>query len=543
MSYELTPPLARSNAYGVARHEEAGKFKTKLRGRDRPATKAAVERTDVFELATKAGENYKKSLDETLVAEWKNIFSKFKPLSVGKSAYGDAYTIVVNSEVLDFLKLAADKGTHRVRGLRGQTVPKIGEKIVVKIVKRPKNTKFAEFVRENVTEATSHERMASQDSCFEIPCAPGIKHCASDHIPRFYLAFLANVNVYATFMSMAGTTSLNDYLKSTARKLDAKMYASIEKSVAVMWASGFTHADLHSGNILVDPTAKRAWVIDFGFAVRIPQTLRDFVRRRIGEIVGRGGGVKSLGEIWTEKGPTGESLSSFTDKATQLKGITKWYNPNGRAVLLHYKKMSASERIAFENARKELWGCKPDDVASTGSDLEEGEIRPSPPRPSPPRPSPSRPSVFATARPSPSTGRGPSPTAAAVRLPFDICADKCRAQGKFCNPKTLRCVKKKPESAAAVDAYETCRRKCEALGKTCNPKTMRCVKVKAPAAAPPAVVPAGAGPETVRNMSAIGKRLKRVPKGGIERYLKNKRAKCREEGKKFNPLTGRCIKK
>jgi serine/threonine protein kinase len=525
MSYDLTPPLARSDAYGVARHEEAGKFKARLRTANKPAAKAALESTNVFERATVAGKNYKKRLDDALAVEWNKIFSKFKPLSVGKSAYGDAYTVVVDANVLDFLKLAADKGTHRVRG---QTVPEEGEKIVVKLVKRQKGTEFAAFIMENVTEATSHERMASD--CFRIPCGPGARHCATDHIPRFYFAYLATANVYATFMSMAGSTSLASYLKSTRKKLDAEMYASIEKAVAVLWASGFTHADLHSGNIMVDPTAKRAWVIDFGFAVRLPQTLRDFVRQRIGDIVADGGS-RSLGEIWSEKAPDGESLSSFTDKATQLKGISGWYNPNGRAVLLHYKKMTKAERTKFQLVRKRLWGCD----ATNDSELEEGEIRPPSARPPSARPPSARPPSSR-----PPSARPPSARPPSARPPYDACAEKCRALGKFCNPKTLRCVKKKPESAAAVDAYELCRRKCEALGKTCNPKTMRCVKAPAAAAGGPPVSPR---PETARDLSAIGKRLKRVPKGGIEKYLKDKREKCRAEGKKFNPLTGRCIKK
>jgi len=530
MSYELTPPLMRSGAYGVARHEEAGKFKTKLD--DKRAARAALEKTNVFERAKKVAENYKERLDDALAVEWNKIFSKFSPLSVGKSAYGDAYTVVVDASVLNFLKLAAGKGTHRVQG---QSVPEMGEKIVVKLVKRQrKKMDFGTFVTENVTEAVSHERMTSENSCFEIPCAPGVRHCAMDHIPRFYFSYLAAPSVYATFMSMAGTTSLTSYLSRRKKTLGPEMYASIEKAVAVMWASGFTHADLHSGNIMVDPAAKRAWIIDFGFAVRLPQTLRDFVRRRIGDIVARGG-TKSLGEIWSEKAADGESLVSFTNRATQLRGISGWYNPNGRAVLLHYKKMTKTGRAKFELVRKRLWGC---DGATNGaeSELEEGEIRPPSARPPSARPPPAR----------PPSARPPSARPSSARPPYDACAEKCRALGKFCNPKTLRCVKKKPESAAAVDAYDSCRRKCEALGKTCNPKTMRCVKAavaRPETARPETARPETARPETARNLSAIGKRLKRVPKGGIEKYLKDKRAKCRAEGKKFNPLTGRCIKR
>lgn len=562
MSYKITPPLAQSGAVGVKKHEEAGRFKTKLRAAaNKQKIRDILKKTNVYGLSEAASRNYKKQLDGELTAAWNKLFSKFSPLSIGKSAYGDVYTVVVDASALAFLKLAAEKGSHRVLG----SMPKIGEKIVVKTVKRRIGTDYPSFIRENVIEATSHERMASEESCFEIPCAPGVKNCASYHVPKFYFAYLADIPLYVTFMSMAGTTSLTSYLKTTRRKLDAKMYASIEKAVAVMWASGFTHADLHSGNILVDPSTKEAWVIDFGFAVRLPTALRDLVRKRIGEVIARGGS-KSLGEIWTEKDPASdESLASFTNKATQSKGVSGWYNPNGRAVLLHYNKMSATERAKFENVRKQLWGCKPmehpvSSYASAESELEEGEIRPIPAR----RPTP----AVAAKKPTPT--KKPTP---AAKGPFDVCAEKCTKLGKFCNPKTLRCVKRKPATAEAVNVYEACKRKCEAIGKACNPKTLRCVKRKFnansvhdackekcgaidkvcnPATLRCITIPGIAaineagpahGPATARNLSAIEKRLKRVPKGGLKKYLEEKRAKCEAEGKKFNPSTGRCIKK
>lgn len=559
MSYKVSPALPVGG--GGKRHEEAGKFKTKLGGAaGKKKIKELMEQSNVHGLTRAATENYKKYFDNELVAAWRSLFARCTPLSVGKSAYGNVYTLVVDAAVLDFLKLAAEKGTHRVRG----STPKIGEKIAVKTVKRRVDTRYASFLRENVAEATAHERMTTEESCFEIPCAPGVKNCASDHVPKFYFAYLADVSLYVTFMSMAGTTTLSSYLKSTSRKLDAKMYASIEKAVATLWASGFTHADLHSGNILVDPATKEAWIIDFGFAVRIPKTLRDLVRKRIGEIITRGGS-KSIGEIWSEKDPSSdESLSSYTNKATQTRGVSGWYNPNGRAVLLHYNKMSADERAKFENVRKRLWGCRPAEYPLSGeeSELEEGEIRPN--RPNRPNPPP--------ATKPPSAAKGPS---AAKEGPFAACAEKCAKIGKFCNPKTLRCVKTKPKTANVANGYEACKRKCEAIGKTCNPKTLRCVKRKPgmsansihdackdkcgdvgkicnPATLRCITVPgfggsneAGPahGPATARNLSAIEKRLKRIPKGGLKKYLENKRAKCEAEGKKFNPSTGRCIKK
>lgn len=551
MSYKVSPALP---VRGGKRHEEAGRFKTKLGGAsDKKKFKDVMAGSDVHDLTEAAARNYKKQLDNELAAAWRSLFTKFVPLSIGKSAYGNVYTLVVDSATLDFLKLAAEKGTHRVRG----STPKIGEKIAVKLVARRVGTDYSSFVRENVTEAIAHERMTAEESCFEIPCAPGVKNCASDHVPKFYFAYLADVSLFVTFMSMAGTTTLSSYLRSTSRKLDAKMYANIERAVATLWASGFTHADLHSGNILVNPATKEAWIIDFGFAVRLPKSLRDLVRKRIGEIIQRGGA--SIGEIWSEKDPSSnESLSSYTDKATQSKGVSGWYNPNGRAVLLHYNKMPADERAKFENVRKRLWGCKPTEYpVSSGeeSELEEGEIRPN--RPKPP-----------SAAKAPSVAKAPS----APKGPFEACAEKCAKIGKFCNPKTLRCVKTKP--ATATNGYDACKRKCEAVGKTCNPKTLRCVKRKVNAnsvhdackdkcgAAGKVCNPmtmrcikvpglgGGAneagpahGPATAKNLSAIEKRLKRIPKGGLKKYLENKRAKCEAEGKKFNPKTGRCIKK
>ena len=59
-----------------------------------------------------------------------------------------------------------------------------------------------------------------------------------------------------------------------SRKLNAELYARVEKVVCSLWLIGLAHADLHIENILVDATG-RVTLLDLGLAVKLRRDLTE----------------------------------------------------------------------------------------------------------------------------------------------------------------------------------------------------------------------------------------------------------------------------
>ena len=75
-----------------------------------------------------------------------------------------------------------------------------------------------------------------------------------------------------------------------------------------------------------------------------------------------------------------------------------------------------------------------------------------------------------------------------------------------------------------------------------DPATFRCVKNRPASNARPAAN-RPAATDTPRNLSAMAKKIKKIPAGGLRKLLEERRAKCRAQGKEYNPTTSRCVAK
>ena len=399
--------------------------------------------------------------------------------------YGITYIVEVTDAFLETIGRAMREAGHRVSGER---LPARGARVVMKVAKRKKRQSWVDFVTDNVREAAAHREIVKSDisTCIKIPCS-GKFQCAGDHVPTFYCGFANGAGPtaeYATIMGYAGGTTLDEYMKT--RLTTAEVYANFELAACTLWASGFAHGDLHRGNAMIDPATNKVTIIDLGFAIKLPAALRTGIRDRIGEIVESDDGG-SMGRMWTDLGVT-----AYANRIMTTRGISPWYNPDGRALVTMFNILLPGDKARLPAVRRALWGCTPRrrPTNANSDTTEEGEIRPG--RPPVARPPVARP-------PSPPVARPPSPPVATNKL--SQCRRKCEAQGKFCNPATFRCVKNRPANAR-------------------------------PAAT-----------NTPRNLSAMAKKIKKIPAGGLRQLLEERRAKCRAQGKSYNPATSRCVAK
>jgi serine/threonine protein kinase len=386
-------------------------------------------------------------------------------------ANGTTYIVKVTDALLKMMDSARREAGHRVIG---ESPPRLGTRIVMKVAKRKPRDSWPDFLAENVREASVHRELTKSDisTCIKIPCASAFQ-CAGNYVPAFFIGFLnggkAKSPAYVTFMGYAGEMTLHDYL--TTRRMTAEVYANFEIAACAMWAAGFVHGDLHRKNAMIDPATKKVTIIDLGFGVKLPDDMRSKIRERIAQIVDSDDGG-SAGDMWTDLGVT-----AYANRIMTARGFPSWYNPDGRSLVTMFNSLSRSEKERLPEVRRALWGCERRPAG--GSDTtEEGEIRP--------------------ARTPPA---GPPP---AANNKLSRCRQKCEAQGKFCNPATFRCVKNRPVANR------------------------------------PANRPAE---NTPRNLSAMAKKIKKIPAGGLRKLLDERRAKCRAQGKTYNPATSRCVAK
>lgn len=177
--------------------------------------------------------------------------------------------------------------------------PPMGTPVVVKVSKGPvNNTSNTEWLYDRLRELHVHQFLASR-RCKRF--GPGGKYeaCVREFIPPLYAGgvFKEKNSKTLSFVIVMGK---GEGVHPTGM-LTADMYLGIEKAVCAMWLNGVLHADLHKNNILWDPLRNKATIIDFGFAVVLPdQVTKDIKMNLAAAILAK---VRSLGEIFRPSSP------------------------------------------------------------------------------------------------------------------------------------------------------------------------------------------------------------------------------------------------
>lgn len=292
--------------------------------------------------------------------------------TIGSGQYGTAFRCQVTDAAFRALELVRSVSTFWVEN-RGV---KAGTTVVVKVTRDrragvPQGT-LDQFALDNIKEATLHKHLDAS-KCLNLGMAP---LCVSSYVPDLYWAGLffnqaTGTRCYVTVMGVAPGIPVGVYLKR--RRLDADTFLRIERAAAALWSQGVVHADLHKDNMMIDPATKKLTVIDFGFGVLLPPAYTVAVRNQLAKAVRSG--VRSLGEMWldTSKG-FGLGIQRYVNQVQRGRGVA-WYNPDGHAAMMLYKRLPQTERRLVPELRRRMWGAATSSAMSRSSDARSSVAR------------------------------------------------------------------------------------------------------------------------------------------------------------------------
>lgn len=289
---------------------------------------------------------------------------------IGEGAYGTAFRCQVSDEAtyraLELVR-AATSFWVEYRPVRQ------GGLVVIKITRaddrsrRVPQTVADRFALDNVREATLHKHL-DEARCLNLGMGP---LCVSQYVPDLHWAGLVinqptGTRCFVTVMGVAPGIPVDKHLRRT--RLDAEMFVRIERAAAALWAHGVVHADLHKDNMMYDAATKKLTIIDFGFGVLLPPEYTRAVRSQLARAVRAG--VRSLGEMWLDRNKRASSkgfglgIQRYVNRVQKGRGVP-WYNPDGHAALMLYKRLPTSQRRLVPALRMRLWGVAPPTQATT----------------------------------------------------------------------------------------------------------------------------------------------------------------------------------
>ena len=257
---------------------------------------------------------------------------KYGGKQIGKGAYGVVYSLKTLPAVVEKLQNLLQHGKYRV----GSTMPRVGDTVVIKIAKPQGKTFFEDSIKENIV----HQKLSSSSG--SIVCGKPVR--AS--VPGFYFSAYDGVN-YITVMSMARGMDARKYI--TKYRPSARGYVKLEKAIASMWLAGYLHGDFHTGNWLADEYGN-VEILDFGFAVVLPQALKDKLSSTIQSAIQSG--AKSLSTLGTPLG-----VEAYSNRIMSTRGYTDWKHSDFRALAAEYNRLSAKEKLLVPELRRQYWGC------------------------------------------------------------------------------------------------------------------------------------------------------------------------------------------
>lgn len=269
--------------------------------------------------------------------------SRAKAFASGE--YGSLYKLNINPQGvkrrLEDLRLAL---RHVVQTNR---VPVSGT-FAVKVSMQPPDREWTTWVRENVYEAQAHLRLATR--CAPLSCAA---RSACTPSPKLYFAGVdPAARVFVTVMQLVQGDTLDNYLRRK-KVLTAATYLIIEKAIVTMWLNGIVHGDLHTDNIMITPSGNKVWLIDFGFAVVLPDNRLQALKKVMNDVPDVSNSLAN--SVWYAK----NALQGYVNSVLHLRRRMDWYNADGKLLKYMYTKVPLAERAKIGKMRRQVWGCKP----------------------------------------------------------------------------------------------------------------------------------------------------------------------------------------
>lgn len=95
-----------------------------------------------------------------------------------------------------------------------------------------------------------------------------------DIVPQFVFGstlIVGQIRIRLTISEYIVGETLRDFLRSGDSDLDSlvRLYVHLERASLFLWSLGYSHADFHAGNIMVETATGEPKIIDFGYAVEM----------------------------------------------------------------------------------------------------------------------------------------------------------------------------------------------------------------------------------------------------------------------------------
>lgn len=259
---------------------------------------------------------YRRNHEEGLaLGIWKKLVAHFPKTSykvVGTGSYGLA--ILLKGDIVGFvLKFVSSKGTNVLMGAK---VPK---RCLLKIQVLKDFDSEKSSIKEDGFLKTIYEKV--------VTLSPFLTIYGKDIVPQFY----QSGSIVFPEEHVKLRLTLQEYVRGKTVsdldfKISTKTFVLLETKIFFLWLLGFSHTDLHEGNIIIK--GDNPYLIDLGFTVQMPQQL-----------------VTNLREVFLH-------IFSGTFHPRDLDKMVKAYD----AIYNLYASSILYKRLGYNNDRKEkIW--------------------------------------------------------------------------------------------------------------------------------------------------------------------------------------------
>ena len=193
---------------------------------------------------------------------------------VAAGGYGVTYKVVMTRRTRPLLM----KLTGYLTNTLYISTPALGTTALIKIAAMdPKVTStsaVAQFIKDNSREAAAHIHLWRAPPVKIDGVCPIVVH-AKKYVPRFYS--------FGIDMMHGMAVTVMEYIKNSiplkkVPRVTPTIFTELEKALGAFYVASVDHSDMHLDNILVY-NGSQIKIIDYGFAVRLPETIRKkFVR-------------------------------------------------------------------------------------------------------------------------------------------------------------------------------------------------------------------------------------------------------------------------
>lgn len=276
-----------------------------------------------------------------MLATASRTLAGLKASRIGAGVYGSVYSVDMRDNGgLESVARALMALRRRMAAGKALLVPREWKRVLkaaspvvaIKVVRASPFEFVSKFIESNLREASIQHYV--NRSCAMLG---NERVCGSDITPPIIMAgYLKNAkgSYFVTVMGFAHGSTLSEYGQSG--RFTVADLESLERAMAVLWAIGVMHNDLHESNVIVSPRGNgrglKVQIIDFGFASYVPHEFayydgqtpaaKTFLARNTIRKEVAAKGLRALYSLWSSLG-----IRAYADTVQRQRGQDR-YNPN-----------------------------------------------------------------------------------------------------------------------------------------------------------------------------------------------------------------------